>query len=105
LVKLIIYTPPEAEERILRALANVGVGTSGNYECWAIGFDVTEQFRPTSKAQPFEGSVGALSRQTNRRLEFHVPQSKYLEYIEVVREVHPYETPAIEVIPLLYPTL
>lgn len=103
MVKLIVYTPKDAEELILRTLASAGVGSSGNYSCWSISMDVTERFQPNQAAQPHQGQAGEISKLANRRLEFQVPESKYLQLIELVRSVHPYETPAIEVVPLLYP--
>ena len=84
-------------------LAKAGVGSQGSYDSWSIGFDVTERFRPLETAKPFEGAAGQLSQVRNRRLEFHVPTDQYPSIIQLIQTAHPYETPAIEVIPLLYP--
>jgi len=104
LVKLIVYCPPEAQEPILSALAQAGVGRIGAYDSWSIGFGVEERFRPLEGSHPYQGQTGSLTELTVRRLEFQVEDRRYLEVIDLVKAHHPYEVPPIEVLPLLYPT-
>ena len=103
MVKLIVYCPVISEGPILDALKAAGIGQQGAYDCWSIGFDVTERYRPLANAQPHSGQIGILTEQSCRRLEFHVPKNQYLSIIQQIKAIHPYEVPAIEVTPLLYP--
>ncbi|OGG97107.1 MAG: hypothetical protein A2527_13225 [Candidatus Lambdaproteobacteria bacterium RIFOXYD2_FULL_50_16] len=103
MVKLICYCPPEAEELILQTLGDLGVGQFGLYDHWSLSSEVTETFRPLEGANPSKGKLGRLSRVQSRRLEFQCAKADYLRLVEAIKQVHPYQTPAIEVWALLYP--
>ncbi|MDT8447419.1 MAG: hypothetical protein RRB13_11060 [bacterium] len=103
MVKLIVICPPEAQEQLLSVLAEAGLGQLGVYDSWSLASPVTETFRPLPGAEPHEGVIGQRTQVANRRLEFQCPDERWPEMVELICANHPYQSPAIEVIPLLYP--
>ena len=58
-------------------------------------------FRPNEKADPYIGKDGKLEFVNEEKLEVVCDVTKVNEAITALRKAHPYEEPAIEIIPLL----
>jgi hypothetical protein len=100
-VKLEIFVPREYTLTLRDELAKIGVGVIGNYDhCVAIS-QVTGYFRPLEGAEPFDGKVGEIKVTTEYKLEVNCRRELVKEAIEVIKHVHPYEEPLINVIPLV----
>lgn len=99
-VKLEIFTPQEHTLKIRAVLAKIGVGVIGNYDhCVAIS-QVTGYFRPLEGAEPFDGKVGEIKVTTEYKLEVNCKRELVKDAIEVIKRVHPYEEPLINIFPL-----
>ena len=99
-VKLEIFVPQDHALKLRDELAKIGVGVIGNYDhCVALtaarGF-----FRPMEGAAPFDGEVGTVNEVAEYKLEVDCRRALVNDAIEVIRSVHPYEEPLINVIPL-----
>lgn len=103
MVKIIVICPPEAEAGLLKALGQAGLGHLGAYDCWSLSSEVVESFRPLPGADPADGQIHQIHRAPKRRLEFQCPKAQWPAMVELIKQHHPYETPAIEVLPLLHP--
>lgn len=103
-VKVIVYSPLEAADKIRSSLAEIGCGKLGNYDSWSIATEVVERFRPLEGANPTTGKCMKVEKVITERVEVQCLESNWKEVVEKIKTVHPYETPAIEVIPLLYPS-
>ena len=99
-VKLEIFVPQDHALKIRDELAKIGVGVIGNYDhCMAMS-PVQGYFRPLPGADPFDGEVGKISEAPEYKLEVDCRRELVNEAIRTIRNVHPYEEPLINIIPL-----
>ena len=99
-VKLEIFVPQEYALKIRDELAKIGVGRIGNYDHCMAMYLVQGSYRPLEGANPFEGTIGVVSEGTEYKMEINCRRELVEEAIKVVKSVHPYEEPLINVIPL-----
>ena len=99
-VKLEIFVPQEHALKIRDELAKIGVGIIGNYDHCVALIPIRGFFRPMQGAKPFEGEVGKISEVAEYKLEVNCTRDLVNEAIKVIKQVHPYEEPLINVIPL-----
>ncbi|MEW6401375.1 MAG: cytochrome C biogenesis protein [Chloroflexota bacterium] len=99
-VKLEIFVPQEHALKIRDELAKIGVGVIGNYDHCVALMAVRGFFRPREGANPAVGAVGNISEVAEYKLEVNCKRDLVQEAIRVIRRVHPYEEPLINVIPL-----
>lgn len=99
-VKLEIFIPREHAMKVADALSEIGVGVVGNYDhCMAL-IPVRGFFRPLPGSNPFEGEQGKLSEAAEYKLEINCKKELVKEAIKVIKSVHPYEEPLINIFPL-----
>ena len=99
-VKLEIFVPEADALKIFEALADIGVGRVGNYDhCFAL-HPVRGYFLPLPEANPFDGKIGELSETAEYKIEVNCKKELVNNALKVIREVHPYEEPVVNVIPL-----
>ena len=84
-VKIIVTIPIKNVEEVRNAICEAGAGIIGNYTHCSMSTKCIGTFKPNGKANPYIGE--------NNKLEF-VEEEK-------LREVHPYEEPGIDIIPLI----
>jgi len=99
-VKLEIFAPQEYTLKIRDELAKIGVGRIGNYDHCMAMYPVQGSYRPLGGANPFEGKVGVVSEGTEYKMEINCRRELIDEAIKVIKSIHPYEEPLINVIPL-----
>jgi hypothetical protein len=99
-VKLEIFVPQEYALKIRDELAKIGVGRIGSYDhCVAIS-SVQAYYRPMPGAEPFDGEIGKISATAEQKIEVNCKRELVNDAIRVIRKVHPYEEPLVNVIPL-----
>jgi hypothetical protein len=99
-VKLEIFVPQEYALKLRDELAKIGVGRLGSYDhCVAIS-PVLGYYRPLPGADPFEGQIGKISEIKENKIEVNCERALVKEAIKVIRSVHPYEEPLVNIIPL-----
>ena len=100
-VKLEIFIPREHAMKVADAFSEIGVGVVGNYDhCMAL-IPVRGFFRPLPGSNPFEGEQGKLSEAAEYKLEINCKKELVKEAIKVIKSVHPYEEPLINIFPLV----
>ena len=99
-VKLELFVLQEHALQIRDELARIGVGVIGNYDHCVALTAVRGFFRPMQGANPFEGEVGKINEVAEYKLEVNCTRDLVNEAIKVIKQVHPYEEPLINVIPL-----
>ncbi|MBU2213933.1 hypothetical protein KKC44_03035 [Patescibacteria group bacterium] len=99
--QLIVITPLDAAAKVREALGKAGAGSIGNYDYCSFSLQGTGRFRPNENAKPAIGTKGIIEEVAEERVEVIVPAEKIKEVLEAVLEVHPYEEPAIHVIPMI----
>jgi hypothetical protein len=98
--KLCFFVPPEYAEKVKLAVFKVGAGKMGAYaECsWeTLG---TGQFRPLQGSKPFIGESNTLERVEELKIEMLCEEYVIKEAVAALKQAHPYEEPAYEVIKL-----
>lgn len=99
-VKLEIFVPQDYAMRLADALSEIGVGVIGNYDHCVALTPVRGFFRPLPGSKPFEGEEGEISEVAEYKLEVNCKRKLVNEALKVIRSVHPYEEPLINIVPL-----
>ncbi|MCL2402958.1 MAG: cytochrome C biogenesis protein [Coriobacteriia bacterium] len=101
-VKFEVFLPEQSMEEIRNALNEIGALTVGNYDHVISYYPVTGSWRPMEGSNPFDGSVGEICTGSEYKLEFRCPYEKAVEAKRIIEDIHPYEEPIINIMPLLY---
>lgn len=100
-VKIEVYIPEEYRDKLREALNNIGVLGVGNYDNVMSVTKVTGYWRPLKNANPFDGEINKLSKASEDKIEFATDINNVENAVKVIKEVHPYEEPVINIIPLI----
>ncbi|MEI0529951.1 cytochrome C biogenesis protein [Brachyspira pilosicoli] len=100
-VKIEVYIPEEYRDKLREALNNIGVLGVGNYDNVMSVTKVTGYWRPLKNANPFDGEINKLSKADEDKIEFATDIENVYNAVKVIKEVHPYEEPVINIIPLI----
>lgn len=100
-VKLEIFIPPEYLPALREKLHEANAGKIGAYDhCLSVN-DVRGYWRPIEGAHPYQGTVGQVSEGTEIKVEVRCAREYVRAALKAIREVHPYQEPVINVIPLM----
>jgi dinuclear metal center YbgI/SA1388 family protein len=98
--KWVIFVPAENTEVLREALFAAGAGRIGDYSHCSWSITGTGQFLPGAGASPAIGTVGAVQRVEEDRVEVIAPASLRARVLAAMRAAHPYEEPAFDVFSL-----
>lgn len=101
--KWVVFVPPEHAEAVRAAVFAAGAGEIGDYAHCSWSVTGTGQFLPRDGASPTIGSVGAVERVIEDRVEVIAPARLRREVLSALRAAHPYEEPAVDIIALASP--
>lgn len=99
--KICFYVPESHLEQVKQAMFVAGAGKIGNYDCCAWQVKGQGQFRPLEGAEAFVGDIDKLERLTEYRVEMVFEESSVVDVINALKQAHPYETPAYDVMQIL----
>ena len=100
-VKIEIFIPEEYIVSLRDGLNKIGVGRIDNYDhCLSITV-VQGYWRPLANAVPYAGEIGEISFGEERKVEVNCEEEIVDEALKVIREIHPYDRPLINIIALL----
>ncbi len=100
-VKIIVTVPIKNVEEVRSAICESGAGVIGNYTHCSMSTKCMGTFKPNDEANPYIGQRNTLEFVEEEKLEVVCDCKSVKEVIHKLREVHPYEEPAIDIIPLL----
>lgn len=100
-VKIIVTVPIENCEEIRNAICDEGAGIIGNYAYCTMSTKCLGTFKPLDNANPYIGEKNKLEFVQEEKLEARCDISIVKRVLKRLREVHPYEEPAIDIIPLI----
>jgi hypothetical protein len=100
LSKLFVYVPATHLESVKEALFNAGAGQIGQYSECSFASEGQGTFKPGEKAQPYSGERGIRERADEIKLEVLLPAYLSSKVIAAMREAHPYEEVAYELVSL-----
>ena len=99
--KIIIYVPLEHEQQVLKALFETKAGAIGSYTCCSFRGYGKGTFRPGSAARPYSGKTDEISTADETRIETVVRKNDIDDVVQKISAVHPYETMAYDIYPLV----
>lgn len=100
-VKIVVTIPVENVEEVRDAICEAGAGIIGNYTHCSMSTKCVGTFKPNDKANPYIGENNKMEFVEEEKLEVVCDVDNVKDVISKLREVHPYEEPAIDIIPLL----
>ena len=100
-VKIVVYAPLTHADEIRAVLAEAGVGHIGNYSNCSFSSEGVGRFKGEEDANPYIGEKGKIGHVKEERIEAICEYAEWEEVLKKVKKAHPYEEPAIDVVPLL----
>ncbi len=98
----ISVTVPLSHFNVVReAIWSIGVGVIGYYSHCSLASKVVGTFKPNDEAKPFIGKNGAVEHVEEVQVEIGCKIEEVKKVVEAIKKVHPYEQPAINIVPLL----
>ena len=98
--KIEIYVPQDYVIALRDALSAVGAGHIGDYDHCVSITQVTGYWRPLENAHPFNGEIGAICEGSECKIEIRCKKEFIAEAVKVIKQIHPYEEPVINIVPL-----
>ncbi len=100
-VKITVTIPIENVEEVRNAMCEAGAGIIGNYTHCSMSTKCIGTFKPNDNANPYIGENNKMEFVEEEKLEVVCDVNNVKSVILKLREVHPYEEPAIDIVPLL----
>jgi len=100
-VKIVVTVPIENTDEVRNAICDEGAGTIGNYTHCSMSTKCIGTFKPTDEANPYIGEKNKLEFVEEDKLEVICDINIVKKVLKRLREVHPYEEPAIDIIPII----
>jgi hypothetical protein len=102
MLKLVVYAPKTHVDPMLEALLKHGCGSFGNgkYEGCAFLTFGHGTWIAQKGSKPFKGRLNRREMVQEVKIEACCPTSKAEQMVKVLRSLHPYEEPIIELYPM-----
>lgn len=100
-VKVVTFVPTDKLDTLRSALGTAGAGGIGKYKLCSFTVEGEGTFLPQEGAEPAIGKIGRLERVRERRLEMVCSKRALPLVIETLKQFHPYEEPAFDIIELV----
>lgn len=98
--KVIIYVPTEAVERVREVIIKDSHTAIGDYAGCTFSVEGEGTFIPLEGSQPFIGTTHQLTKVAEKAIGFMVEEAYTEAIIDKIRQVHPYEEMAYDIIKL-----
>jgi hypothetical protein len=98
-VKIQVGVPLEAANAVREAMGTAGAGTQGNYFHCSFSSRGIGRFIPGMGAKPAIGAINKPEEVEEEMIETICHKDFVKKVILAVKKVHPYEEPAIDIIP------
>ena len=100
-VKVEVLLPEIIIEKLRDELNSAGFLTVGNYDHVLSYSHVKGYWRPLDNSIPYKGKKGIVSFGEECKMEFRCKYKDIKRVISIIRSIHPYEEPIINVMPLI----
>ncbi len=100
-VKIFVTIPSENVEEVRKTVCEAGAGVIGDYTYCTSSTKSIGTFMPNDNANPYIGEKNKLEFVEEEKLEFICDINQVKKVISKLRKVHPYEEPAIDIVPLI----
>jgi dinuclear metal center YbgI/SA1388 family protein len=99
--KLITFSPETHADDVRQALFDAGAGHIGKYDSCSFNLRGEGTYRALPGAKPFAGTEGVLHTEPEVRIETIFPAHRQNAILQALRQAHPYEEIAFDLIPLV----
>jgi len=99
--RISVNVPPEFLDRMMDTITDAIDTPYPGYERAFGYFPVTGTWRSLEGSNPYKGKVGEIEIADEMRLEFIVLEKNLKIAVAAIREVHPYEEPAIDIVEII----
>jgi len=99
--KIIVFIPIDYKESVKEAMFKEGAGQIGDYNSCSFEVIGEGQFRPLKGSKPFVGTIDEVEVVKEVRVEMVCRDELVGKVISSLKEAHPYEEPAFDIIELL----
>jgi dinuclear metal center YbgI/SA1388 family protein len=100
LKKLYTFVPTNHAEAVRSAIFNAGGGKIGNYSECSFNSGGTGTFKAEPGANPYVGKTGERHEENELKIEVIFPAWLEAQLIKAMKEAHPYEEVAYDIVPL-----
>ncbi len=100
-VKISVFIPEEVVSELRDAVCDAGAGVLNNYSYCTSSTKVAGTYIPNEKANPYAGTTNTLEFVEEIKLEFLCDVKLVKKVLKIIRDIHPYEEPCIDIVPLL----
>lgn len=100
-LKIEVFIPEEFVEKLRKELNQEGVLKTGKYDNCIAVLKNKGYWRPLEGTKPYLGNIGEVCCADECKVEFRVKSQNLQDTIDIIKKIHPYEEPVINVLPLL----
>ncbi len=100
LIKLQVFVPNDHAGEVRNALFTAGAGQIGKYADCSFSQNGTMTFTPGNNTNPYVGEPGKPEHSAETKIEVILPAHRSLAIVAAMKQVHPYEEVAYDLIPL-----
>ena len=100
ILKLIVFVPIVAADKVRETMLSAGAGKIGNYDMCSYNMTGYGTFRACQGAEPFCGEIGSVHKEEEVRVEVVLPDYNKNKVLRAMLSAHPYEEPAYDIIQL-----
>ena len=100
-VKIVVTIPLNNVDEVREAVCKAGAWVIGNYTDCSMSTKCIGTFKPNDLAKPYIGEKGKLEFAQEEKLEVVCEVVNVKKVLMELRKAHPYEEPAIDIIPLI----
>ena len=100
-VKIIVMVPRDHSQELRDAICTEGAGNIGNYSYCTTSTKSVGTFKASTNTNPYIGKKEKLEIVEEEKLEVVCNIDIVKKVLKKIREVHPYEEPGIDIIPLI----
>lgn len=98
--KLEVFIPEDYLEKLIKVFDKNDIGHIGNYKGCLSYSKVKGRWISLNESNPYLGSEGEETREAEIKVEVRTTIEIIDDLISEIKEIHPYEEPVINVIPL-----
>jgi hypothetical protein len=99
--KIIVHVPNTHTEALRQVLGDAGAGLVDGYSHCSFSYSGIGRYIPTKGTNPHIGAMGQYEEVAEDVIEVSfIPEAILKDVIAALKEVHPYEVPAFEIVEL-----
>lgn len=95
--KVCVFVPDNHTDELIAAMADAGAGVIGKYTHNAFITTGYGNWFSGEGTNPTIGKAGSMSREKENKVEMICPKDRLEDVITAIRQIHPYEEPAIDI--------